>query len=274
MQSNTVEKSPLKAKSEYIEHYQPNLLFSIPRLEKRQEIGIHDQLPFSGVDYWNAFEISWLNPQGKPQIAVAEIIVPCESTHIFESKSLKLYLNSFSQTTFDNISEVKQTISNDLSQATHTTITVNLFHPDQLSQQQFSNFSGSCLDDLPISTDCYQTNPDFLTTSDNFVEEKCYSHLLKSNCLVTKQPDWGSVFIHYHGPQISAAGLLKYIISFRQHTEFHEQCVERMFQDIMSRCKPERLTVYARYTRRGGCDINPFRSNFEKPYLNLRIARQ
>jgi len=266
--------SPLGKKSAYIDQYTPSLLFPIPRHEKRLEIGINNGCPFQGVDIWNAFELSWLNPKGKPQVATAEFFIPCESKNLIESKSFKLYLNSYNQTSFESFDVVHENLRRDISEACGSNISVNLIPLNHDKQKIHHQFNGVCLDDLDIDMNHYLTQASYLTTSSERVEETLFSDLLKSNCLVTGQPDWGSVLIHYHGNKISHSGLLRYIISFRNHLEFHEQCVERIFMDIMRECAPKKLTVYARYTRRGGLDINPFRSNFEKPYANTRLIRQ
>jgi len=269
-----LENAPLGKKTSYVSQYQPSLLFPVSRAAQRKLIGITEDLPFSGVDIWNAYELSWLNQQGKPQIAIAEFVYACDSEYLIESKSFKLYLNSFNQTKFKNLDEVKAALEKDLSAATHATVTVSLITYNQFHFTEFSEFQGDCIDDLNISTDVYQPTPDFLTTEEPHINETLYSYLLKSNCPMTDQPDWGSVLIQYEGRKINQEGLLKYIISMREHREFHEQCVERMYKDILERCEPEKLTVYARYTRRGGLDINPFRSNFAKTPQNLRQCRQ
>lgn len=269
----TPTQSPLGKKSSYIAHYQPDLLFPIPRQTKRDEINVPALLPFKGVDVWNAFEISWLNEKGKPLVALGEFIFPCESPNLIESKSFKLYLNSFNNTSFVSVNEVIKILEKDLSQATGALVKVKLIEIEKFSGN-ITSFSGNCLDALDITCDQYQTCPDFLMTENERVSENLYSNLLKSNCLVTGQPDWGSVRIQYTGRKISHEGLLKYIISFRNHNEFHEQCVERIFMDIMQRCTPEKLTVEARYTRRGGLDINPFRSTEDEGVENGRLCRQ
>lgn len=270
----TINSSPLGKKSSYISFYNPDLLFPIPREEKRREIGILEKPPFKGFDIWNAYEFSWLNAKGKPQVAVAEFLIPCESFNIIESKSLKLYLNSFNQSRFSDKKEVGEILLRDLSESVKSSVELNLFSPAEFYRLQIRRFEGTCLDDLDVAIDCYTVNPSFLSHSSDFVEEVLYSDLLKSNCLVTGQPDWASVEIKYKGLKIDREGLLRYIVSFREHDEFHEQCVERIFMDILRYCKPERLTVYARYTRRGGIDINPFRSNYESKRDNRRTYRQ
>jgi 7-cyano-7-deazaguanine reductase len=273
----TFESSlPLGKATVYKSEYDPDLLCPVPRRLKRDEIGIGGELPFSGFDLWNAYELSWLTPKGKPVVAMGEFRVPCESEHLIESKSFKLYLNSLNQTRFNDFEQVRRVLVEDLSRAAGANVDVRLMECEG-SAGGIATLPGRCIDDLDIEVSGYRLDPSLLegaASSENVVEETLHSHLLKSNCLVTSQPDWGSVLIRYKGPQIAPEPLLRYIISFRQHNEFHEQCVERIFVDLMRSCHPEKLTVYARYTRRGGLDINPFRSNFEEEVENLRLARQ
>jgi len=266
-----LHKSPLGQTTEYTETYSPHLLFPVPRSLTRDKLGIGSTLPFKGIDIWNGYEISWLSSSGKPIVAMATFIFPCSSPHLIESKSFKLYLNSFNGSSFNSFDEVSQLMKNDLSCATQSDVDVHLFPPTEL---QLGEFSGLCLDDLEITTNTYQVESNFLKTAPHPVEETLYSNLLKSNCLATGQPDWGSVLIHYQGNQIDHEGLLKYIISFRNHAGFAEHCVEQMFHDIMMKCQPKKLSIYCRYTRRGGLDINPFRSTFEKTNPNIRQPRQ
>lgn len=264
---------PLGQKSAYIDQYKPDLLFPIPRKLKRDEIHVPKALPFVGFDLWNAYELSWLNPKGKPVVALAEIIFPANSEYLIESKSLKLYFNSFNQTKFENETEVKQTIEKDLSCAANATVSIKLINVT--TPIAIGTFSGTCLDTLDIAIDDYTPDATQLKTEDNLVSETVYSHLLKSNCLVTFQPDWGSIQITYTGKQINHESLLRYLIGFRQHNEFHEQCVERIFMDILRQCEPSELAVYARYTRRGGLDINPYRATHPISVItNTRLSRQ
>jgi 7-cyano-7-deazaguanine reductase len=257
--------SPLGKATEYQSHYAPELLYPIPRQLKRSELGIADAaLPFVGDDLWNAYELSWLNTKGKPVVAVGTFRVQATSPNLIESKSFKLYLNSFNQTSFDSLEAVSAVMTRDLSAAAGSPVTVALESLSQRPQASIGTPDGFLLDDLDIACDRYQPAPELLTCrAGEAVEETLYSHLLKSNCLVTGQPDWAMVVIRYRGAPIDRAGLLRYIVSFRNHNEFHEQCVERIFTDILQRCRPEALAVYARYTRRGGLDINPFRSTDE-----------
>ncbi|MCC2644532.1 MAG: NADPH-dependent 7-cyano-7-deazaguanine reductase QueF [Burkholderiales bacterium] len=270
-----LEQSQLGKSSEYKSAYDPQLLFPFPREVKRAELGIDDKNPgFYGVDIWTHYEISWLNQVGKPCIAIGEIIYPASTPNIIESKSLKLYFNSFNGTKFASSSEVVETVIRDLSNAVGDKVEFRLLPAD--NQGSIYKFDGVCLDNLDVYCDTYTPNPDYLTTCNSIVTEELYTNLLKSNCMMTLQPDWASVYIKYTGARIEHAGLLKYIISLRDNNEFHEQCVERIFHDIMIKCKPGSLSVYARYTRRGGLDINPFRTTqkyFTVPE-NSRLMRQ
>jgi 7-cyano-7-deazaguanine reductase len=273
------EHSPLGKPSAYKTEYDPTLLFPIPRQPKRTEIGLPEgrALPFFGVDIWNAYEVSWLNLKGKPQVALATFIIPADTPNIVESKSFKLYLNSFNQSKVASAEALQQLLHHDLSEATGGTVQVRLVTEADLGTQKMGELDGLLLDRLDIETNIYEPDPTLLSADQDEtpVEESLVSHLLKSNCLVTGQPDWGSVQIRYVGAPIDQEGLLKYLISFRNHNEFHEQCVERIFADVLRMCKPVKLAVYARYTRRGGLDINPFRTNFNTPWPdNRRNARQ
>lgn len=276
---NQPDQSPLGKPSAYKTEYDPTLLFPIARQPKRTELGLPEgrALPFFGVDIWNAYELSWLNLKGKPQIALATFIVPADTPNIVESKSFKLYLNSFNQSRIASAEALQQLLHHDLSEATGGTVQVRLVTEADFGQQKMGELDGLLLDRLDIETDTYQPDASLLRAAhdESPVEESLVSHLLKSNCLVTGQPDWGSVQVRYVGAPIDQEGLLKYLISFRNHNEFHEQCVERIFTDIQRQCKPVKLAVYARYTRRGGLDINPFRTNFNTPWPdNRRNARQ
>ena len=267
----------------YVEQYDATLLYPIPRLPKRQEIGVPATLPFLGADLWTAYELSWLNARGKPQVAIAHVTVPCETPNIIESKSFKLYLNSYNNTTFTDAAEVLARLRVDLSAAVWRdsgrtgTVGVKLIAPELFDQQPLHELDGLSLDRLEVECTHYTPAPQLLTAAfdEQPVSEVLTSNLLKSNCLVTGQPDWGSVQIAYSGPQIEQAGLLQYLVSFRNHNEFHEQCVERIYMDLWTRCKPTKLTVYARYTRRGGLDINPWRTSHPQALpANIRTARQ
>jgi len=269
---------PLGKSSDYKDEYEPGLLCPFPRQAKRDEIGVDaGGLPFSGFDIWNAYELSWLNPLGKPVVAMAEFRFPCDSEFLVESKSFKLYLNSFNQTRFNGFADVAGVLQRDLSEACGATIELDLLPLASVSGASMAKLPGECLDALEIEIGEYALNAELLSEaagSGEVVEETLHSHLLKSNCLVTRQPDWASVMIRYRGPRIDREALLRYLVSFRRHSEFHEQCVERIFVDLKRYCRPEQLTVYARYTRRGGLDINPFRSDFENSLPNWRLVRQ
>ena len=258
----------------YTETYSPELLQGVPRSLNRDDLNLADDLPFQGVDRWNGYELSWLNAKGKPQVAILQCEVPASSSNLIESKSFKLYLNSFNQSKFASLIQVQNIIGQDLSACAKEPVKVIILSPQEFSSLTLSTLDALSLDELDIEVSEYQLNPEVLFSSNEWVEESLCSDLLKSNCLITNQPDWGSVFIRYQGNKIDHEALLRYLISFRQHNEFHEQCVERIFCDIMRYCSPNLLTVYARYTRRGGLDINPFRSNFESIYPEFRLARQ
>ncbi len=280
---NTPEQSQLGKSSAYVDQYDASLLFPIPRSGKRAEIGITGAAPFFGADMWTAFELSWLNTRGKPQVALVHFTIPAESPNIIESKSFKLYLNSFNNTQFADASDVLQRLRTDIAEAAWRggpvqSVGVRLIAADQFDREPVYELDGLNLDRLDVECTRYQPAPELLGTApveEGVVSEVLVSNLLKSNCLVTGQPDWGSVQISYTGAQINQEGLLQYLISYRNHNEFHEQCVERIFMDIWSRCHPTKLTVYARYTRRGGLDINPFRTSHPQALpANTRTARQ
>jgi 7-cyano-7-deazaguanine reductase len=280
---NQPEQSQLGKNSAYVDQYDASLLFPIPRAVKREELGIRSAPIFLGADLWTAFELSWLNLKGKPQVAIAHITVPAESTHIIESKSFKLYLNSFNATRFVDAQAVRDCMREDLDTALWhggqimARCGVKIILSEEFDKEPVHELDGLNLDRMDIECTHYQPAPELLRAQKDEapVTETLVSHLLKSNCLVTGQPDWGSVQISYSGDQIDQAGLLQYIVSFRNHNEFHEQCVERIFMDIWTRCKPLKLSVYARYTRRGGLDINPWRTSHpQSPPPNIRTARQ
>jgi 7-cyano-7-deazaguanine reductase len=258
-------------------HYDPGLLFPIPRSQGRNAIGLSAVLPFHGVDIWNAWELSWLDELGKPQVAVAEIRVPADSPNLIESKSLKLYLNSLNAMRYPDAHHVERLLRDDLGAAAGGAVEVRVMGLERVSEAAIHDAEGTCIDDLPITIEHYgPPEPAFLCTNPGTrVSETLVSHLLKSNCPVTAQPDWASVVISYQGAAIERAGLLRYIVSYRNHDEFHEQCVERMFRDLLARCAPDQLSVSARYTRRGGLDINPWRGNAAQLAVpNRRLLRQ
>jgi len=276
-QDKSLSALKLGQNTEYKSQYDASLLQPVPRRLNREGLGIVEQQPFNqGADVWTCYELSWLNSNGLPQVAIADVEIDFKSENLIESKSFKLYLNSFNQTKFASIEEVEQTLTRDLSQYASGQVSVRIHKLADYTNQPIVNFSGECIDEQEIQIESYTFSNQHLENiaEDEIVEETLVSHLLKSNCLITSQPDWGSVQIHYVGKRLNREKLLRYLVSFREHNEFHEQCVERIFTDLMQFSKPEKLTVYARYTRRGGLDINPFRSNFESIPVNLRMARQ
>ncbi|MCI1679300.1 MAG: NADPH-dependent 7-cyano-7-deazaguanine reductase QueF [Ewingella americana] len=261
----------------YRDQYDASLLQAVPRSMNREPLGLFpDNLPFHGADIWTLYELSWLNDKGLPQVAVGEISLNANSINLIESKSFKLYLNSFNQTKFASWDKVLETLTRDLSTCAEGDVSVTLTRLEEVEGSPVGRFTGECIDNQDITIDNYEFSTDYLANAagDEIVEESLVSHLLKSNCLITHQPDWGSVQIQYRGPKINREALLRYLVSFRNHNEFHEQCVERIFNDIMHFCAPETLAVYARYTRRGGLDINPWRSNFPFTPATARLVRQ
>ena len=280
----TPEQSQLGKTSAYPDHYDASQLFALSRADKRREIGAGDQPPFFGADIWTAFELGWLNMRGKPQVALAHFTVPCETPNMIESKSFKLYLGSFNNSQFADVAQVQAHLRADLNQALwrgapvqQASAGVKILLPEMFDREPVHELDGLSLDRLDIECTRYTPAPELLSAVQGAqpVTEVLTSNLLRSNCLVTGQPDWGSVQIAYSGPEINQQGLLQYLVSFRNHHEFHEQCVERIFMDIWTRCKPAKLAVYARYTRRGGLDINPFRTSYPQALpRNLRNARQ
>ncbi|MVW75827.1 NADPH-dependent 7-cyano-7-deazaguanine reductase QueF [Pseudomonas xionganensis] len=271
------EDSPLGKSSEYIATYTPSLLFPIPRAAKWAELGLSaDTLPYQGVDYWNCFELSWLLPSGKPVVAMGEFAIPADSPNIIESKSFKLYLNSLNQSVFASTEELLAVLVKDLSAAAGKPVGVRLRSLAEVTAEGLAAAPGLCIDELDVAISNYsQPSPELLRCDQARVVEEClHSHLLKSNCPVTGQPDWGTVVVEYRGAALDHASLLTYLVSFRQHADFHEQCVERIFLDLQNLLKPEHLTVYARYVRRGGLDINPYRSTGPIAPDNRRQVRQ
>lgn len=261
-------------KSEYAPYCKLHQLVSIPRKIKRDEIGVPEVLPFVGHDTWNHYEVSWLNRRGKPQIMIAEIIFGCNSPNVIESNSMRLYFNSLNNMRFEHVDQVRNILIKDISACVGTHVFVELI-PLAFYQTQFSEaIAGVSIDDIDTECACYTVAPDFLFTEAGYVEEALQSDLFRSNCSITDEPDWGSVKIFYKGKKINREGLLKYIISFRNYDAFLEQCIERIFLDIQKRCAPEKLTVYGRFTRRGGLDINPVRSNHPLLFENMRDVRQ
>lgn len=276
-QHSSLDQLTLGKQTEYRHDYDPGLLQAVPRKLNRDSLGISAQQPFNhGADIWTAYEISWLNAKGLPQVAIGDIYLDFQSDNLIESKSFKLYLNSFNQNRFGSLQQVESLIQHDLANCAQGEVKVRLHKLDTYSNQAIDYFAGECIDEQDIAIDHYDFQPHLLQncTGEEPVNEALVSHLLKSNCLITNQPDWGSIQIEYRGKKINHEALLRYLVSFRQHNEFHEQCVERIFCDLMQYAKPEKLKVYARYTRRGGLDINPWRANYPLELANCRLARQ
>lgn len=272
---NEISNSPLAQKTLYISDYDPSLLYPIDRSINRNTLGIKADLPFFGADIWNSYEVSWLNENGLPINAIAQITVAAISPRLIESKSMKLYLNSFNDTKFTDLSHVTETIQQDLSRATAGEVIVSLTPIADIETTTLHNLPGRNIDNQNIKIETYQVDPSLLCTTGQVVEETLCSNSLKSNCPVTGQPDWASVHINYTGQEIDHGSLLRYLVSFRQHDEFAEQCVERLFTDLMQRCQPSALTVMLLYTRRGGIDINPYRSTEQQPLIpTTRTIRQ
>lgn len=254
---------PLGRATQYPTAYSPECLFSIPRFDNRERMGLTGAtLPFRGYDLWRAYELSWLNEQGKPIVATGEFIVPASSANIIESKSLKLYLNSLNQTRYESVEHARATISKDLSQAAGSKVVVQLASVQDSEGFSICTPAGVCLDQLDVTIDRYTPNSELLrTTVGQVVEETLYTDLFRSNCPVTAQPDWGTAVIHYKGPAIDHKSLLRYLISFREHEGFHEDCTEQVFCDLQKHCAPESLSVMIHFLRRGGLEINPVRSS-------------
>lgn len=271
------EHSPLGKSSDYVATYSPHLLFPIPRAPKWAELGLTaETLPYQGVDLWNCYELSWLLPSGKPVVAIGEFEIPADSPNIIESKSFKLYLNSLNQSVFESREALLELMSADLSAAAGKPVRVRLRTLDEVTADGVATLPGRCIDELDVAIQDYDhPRPELLACdAGRVVEESLHSHLLKSNCPVTGQPDWGSVVVEYRGAALLPESLLAYLVSFRQHADFHEQCVERIFLDLQRLLRPEKLTVYARYVRRGGLDINPYRSTEALVVDNRRLVRQ
>ncbi|WP_419835853.1 NADPH-dependent 7-cyano-7-deazaguanine reductase QueF [Endozoicomonas atrinae] len=281
--SDVLHASPLGKNSEYKSEYDPSLLFPIERKDKREELGIDpDNLPFYGRDLWYGYELSWLNMSGKPVVRVAQFELPCDSPCLIESKSFKLYLNSFNQSRFESAEQVAERMTQDLSAVAKAPVAVWLYTIDEFEGQAFDSTPGINIDELDVAVDCYRYDPNLLARHsigdepefEGIVSETLHTHLLKSNCPVTGQPDWGTLVVSYRGEPVDHSSLLKYVCSFRDHQEFHEQCVERAFIDLQKHYKFEELTVYAQYLRRGGLDINPWRSTLGIKPEALRFIRQ
>ncbi|EWC39727.1 NADPH-dependent 7-cyano-7-deazaguanine reductase QueF [Stutzerimonas stutzeri] len=271
------ELSPLGKSSAYVATYSPHLLFPIARAPKWAELGLTvETLPYRGVDVWNCYELSWLLPSGKPVVAIGEFEIPADSPNIIESKSFKLYLNSLNQSHFESREALLEVMVADLSAAAGKPVKVRLRTLDEVAAEGVVALPGRCIDELDVAIEHYDhPQPELLTCdAGRMVDESLHSHLLKSNCPVTGQPDWGSLVVEYRGAALQPESLLAYLVSFRQHADFHEQCVERIFLDLQRLLRPEKLTVYARYVRRGGLDINPYRSTEAMVVDNRRLVRQ
>jgi len=268
-------RSPLGHATGYPDTYDPGQLFSVPRAAQRAALGLGATLPFAGSDLWTAYELTWLDRHGKPEVAIGTIEVPASSPSIVESKSMKLYLGSFAQSSFDDADEVAATMARDLTRSTGAAVRVALIRPDAFAQQRIDALEGESLDALAIELTRYDVDPATLASGGEICDEALTTDLFRSVCPITAQPDIASMRIVYRGPRIDRAGLLRYLVSYRRHPGFHEHCVERIFVDVLSRCRCERLAVYARFTRRGGIDINPFRSSDAIAIpANVRTARQ
>jgi len=276
MDANTdLDRAPLGHITGYPDTYDPAQLFAVSRAPQRTALGLIGALPFTGSDLWTAYELTWLDPRGKPSIAIASIEVPANSPLIVESKSMKLYLGSFAQSSFDSADQVVRTIERDLAAAAGAPVRVTLVDATTFARERVAELDGESLDTLPVDCSAYEVDPATLIASGETVEEALTTNLFRSVCPVTAQPDIASLRITYRGAQIDRAGLLRYLVSYRRHPGFHEHCVERIFVDVLSRCRCEQLTLYARFTRRGGIDINPFRTNAAAAAPpNIRTARQ
>ena len=266
---------PLGRESAYPQKYAPQVLCPIERALSRNPLRLGDPLPFSGTDIWNAWELTWLGQGDLPRVATAEIRVPVKSPNLVESKSLKLYLGSFAMSRFASAAEVEEVIARDLENCVGSPVVVQVLPVAETVARQPARLAGACLDEIEVECSDWEINPDLLKSDPGkIVTEDVYTHLLRSLCPVTAQPDMGSLQISYTGPAIDHAALLRYVVSFREHNDFHEACIERMFVDLVERCGCEQLTVQARYLRRGGIDINPIRTNTGQTERNLRLWRQ
>jgi len=266
--------SPLGRKSAFPPGYAPQVLHTIDRTAGRKPLGLSEALPFSGVDVWTAYELTWLDDGGRPVVGVLTLTFPADAPRLVESKSMKLYLNSFAMTHHDAPTTLAGVIEKDLTNAAGAPTDVKLVHAARSTSDAVGELPGFCIDYEEVKCNVYKRDPSLLNCGGDSVRETLHSHLLRSNCPVTGQPDTGSVLISYHGPRIDTGSLLRYLVSFRQHSGFHETCVEQIFCDLKDRCSTDELTVYARYNRRGGIDINPFRSDFEWLPEGLRLWRQ
>ena len=258
--------------------YARDVLRGIPRAGNREALGISQSLPFHGKDIWTAYELTWLESSGRPTVAVATIEVDAGSQAIVESKSLKLYLNSLAMERFESSADLAALIKRDLSVTVQDEVLVTLATPPSVAAAGVRDLPGICIDAAADSCEVYAVDPSLLVNSDpgahDTVAEEVHSHLLRSLCPVTGQPDFGSVLVRYRGTPIDRGSLLRYLVSYRNHNDFHESCVERIFVDVKERCAPDALTVHGFFNRRGGIDINPFRSDFEETAIHRRLWRQ
>ena len=275
LSSSELAAAPLGHPSVHPDRYAPSLLFAVARAPQRAALGIGEQLPFTGADVWTAYELTWLDSAGKPEVALATLEFPVDSASIIESKSMKLYLGSFAQTRCGGTAEVAAMIERDVSAAAGAAVRVTLRGAAAFAAEAIREMAGESIDDLAVGCDAYDVDPSYLAANDPVVAETLTSRLFRSVCPVTAQPDIASLQLAYRGPRIDRAGLLRYVVSYRCHAGFHEHCVERIFVDVVSRCRCAELTVLARFTRRGGIDINPFRTNAGTAQpANVRTARQ
>ena len=273
--SAALRDAPLGHPTGHPDRYAPAVLYPVPRAPQRAALGIGARLPFTGVDSWTAYDLTWLDAQGKPRIAIAALRVPVDSPMIVESKSMKLYLGSFAQSRYASDADVAAAIARDLSHAAGARVLATLHEPAAFAAQPIAELAGESLDELPVACDAYDVAPHLLLADGPDISESLTTGLFRSVCPVTAQPDIASMQIAYRGPRIDRAGLLRYLVSYRCHAGFHEHCVERIFVEVSARCRCEQLTVYARFTRRGGIDINPYRTNTgSPPPANVRTARQ
>ncbi|MGB5352594.1 MAG: NADPH-dependent 7-cyano-7-deazaguanine reductase QueF [Woeseia sp.] len=269
-----MQDNPLGRDTPYRDTYDPGLLFTVPRAEGRASLQLSEPLPFRGVDLWTAYELSWLDSSGRPVVAVMTASVPADSAKLIESKSLKLYLNSFAMTQYESANAVSKSLTDDLSSACGAPVAVKVVTAAAASHDDIVQLPGRTIDRTDVRCDRYALDASLLKVDRKIVQETLHSHLLRSLCPVTGQPDTGSILIDYRGPRIERAALLRYLVSFRQHADFHELCVERIFCDLIAHCGCTELTVYARYNRRGGIDINPYRSNVRDKPQPMRLWRQ
>jgi len=267
--------APLGHPTDYPDTYDASLLFAVPRAPQRAEIGIGAALPFTGADVWTAYEHTWLDVAGKPAVAIVSFAVPVSSPAIVESKSVKLYLGSYAQSRFAGAADVAARIERDLSAATGAPVAISLVPQRDFAKARIAELTGESIDGIEVAVDRYDVDASLLSAGHGDVRETLRTDLFRSVCPVTNQPDYASIAIAYAGPRIDRAALLRYVVSYRHHAGFHEHCAERIFADLVARCGCRELTIEARFTRRGGLDINPFRTNVGAPLPpNVRTPRQ